>query len=60
MAVNDTFPKWPKAQSYALYPIRMRPTAVLRYYINRNGPALSPESQELISPGDYGIFTKGK
>ena len=60
IAVNDTFPKWPKAQSFALFPIGMRPSGVLSYYMYRNGPALSPESQELIAPGEYGIFTKGK
>jgi hypothetical protein len=29
------------------------------YAVVPNGLALSPESQELIVPGDYGIFTPG-
>ena len=58
--MKDEFPKWPKAQSYALFPIGMRPAGVLSYYIYRNGPALSPESQESIAPGDYGIFAIGE
>ena len=51
---------WPEALSFALFPIKMQPSRVLEYYNYRSGPALSPESQESIAPGDYGIFTIGE
>ncbi|KAF8804989.1 hypothetical protein BYT27DRAFT_7011455, partial [Phlegmacium glaucopus] len=33
---------------------------VLTYAVERDGPALSRESQENIVPGDYGIYEEGK
>ena len=42
-----------------LFPIGIRPSGVLTYYIYRIGP-LSLESQESITLGDYGIFTIGE
>jgi len=56
--VKSRYPQWQEAQSYALFPVEIRPSGVLTYNNDRNGPALSPESQDLISPGDYGIFTR--
>ena len=58
--VESLYHGWKEAQSYALFPVEIRPSGVLTYYNFRNGPILNPESQELIAPGDYGIFTKGK
>ena len=47
------------AEVFALFPVVVRPAWVLTYAVVPNGFALSPESQELIVPGDYGIFTPG-
>ena len=58
--MKGRFPEWQEAQSYALFPVEIRPSGVLTYNNYRNGPALFPGSQELIAPGDYGIFTLGK
>jgi hypothetical protein len=58
--VESLYHGWQEAQSYALFPVEIRPSGVLTYYNFRNGPILNPESQELIAPGDYGIFAKGK
>jgi len=47
-------------ESFALFPVVIRPSGVLTYVIQRSGLALSRESQENIVPGDYGIYNKGK
>jgi hypothetical protein len=44
---------------YALFPVTIRPAFVFLYNVVQNGPVLSRESQEIIVPGDYGIFTSG-
>jgi hypothetical protein len=60
IAVKGLSPEWSKGHSFALFPVGIRPSGVLTYNNYRNGPALSPESQESLAPGDYGIFTIGK
>ena len=47
-------------ESFALFPVVIRPSGVLTYAIQRSGLALSRESQENIVPGDYGIYNQGK
>ena len=47
-------------ESFTLFPVVVRPSNVLTYYIQRSGLALSRESQENIVPGDYGIYNEGK
>ena len=32
---------------------------VMTYSVHRNGTGLSRESQDIIAPGDYGLYTKG-
>ncbi|KZT03724.1 uncharacterized protein LAESUDRAFT_814571 [Laetiporus sulphureus 93-53] len=46
---------------YRLYPVEVRPHEdFLRYEVKINGDEIPPESDYLISPGDYGIFKPGK
>jgi len=33
---------------------------VLTYSVHKDGAALSRESQDIIAPGDYGVYTIGK
>ena len=48
-------------ESFALFPVVVRPSGVLTYVIQQRGDlALSQESQENIDPGDYGIYNKSK
>jgi hypothetical protein len=47
-------------ESFALFPVVIRPSGILTYVIQRSGLALSRESQENIVPGDYGIYNEGK
>jgi len=45
---------------YSLFPVEVRPSIVLTYSVHKNGAALSRESQDIIVPGDYGLYTIGK
>jgi len=45
-----------QAKSFALFRVKIQPALVLRYNVVRNGPALPRESQEIMAPGDYGIY----
>ena len=44
---------------FALFPIEIQPAGVLSCNVSQNGPALVRESQERVSPGDYGIYETG-
>ena len=57
--MQTQYPGVEGAGLYALFPVTLRPAFVFSYNVVRNGPALSRESQEIIVPGDYGIFTSG-
>ena len=50
---------WEEAETYALFPVMVQPSDVLRYSVHWNGPALSRESHKLIVPGDYGLYATG-
>jgi hypothetical protein len=58
-AAQFKYPTSDKTDLFALFPVVIRPTGVLAYNIERNGPALSRDSHEVIVPGDYGIFNIG-
>jgi hypothetical protein len=58
-AAQLKYPTWEPDDSFALFPVSVRPTSVLGYAIERNGPALSRDSHEVIVPGDYGIYNIG-
>ena len=48
------------SESFALFPVDIRPSNVLTYAIKqRSDKALPRESQENIVPGDYGIYNEG-
>jgi hypothetical protein len=51
---------WEEAEMYTLFPVEVRPSIVLTYSVHKNGAALSRESQDMIAPGDYGLYTTGK
>lgn len=42
-----------------LFPVEVQPNDVLTYSVHKNGAALSRESQEIIVPGDYGLYAIG-
>jgi hypothetical protein len=50
-AAQFKYPAW-EADSFAVFPVSVRPTGVLAYSIKRNGPALSRDSHDVIVPGD--------
>jgi hypothetical protein len=58
-AVEAQYRGWEEAKSFALFPVILRPAFVLRYNVLRNGSALPRDSQEIIAPGDYGIYASG-
>lgn len=58
-AVLTQVPEWKAAESYALFPVILRPTDVLMYAVRQNGSPLSRESQEIMVPGDYGLYNVG-
>jgi hypothetical protein len=58
-AVQIRYPRWEATKSYALFPVAVQPSEVLTYSVQRNGPALSRDSQEMIAPGDYEIYDIG-
>ncbi|KAF8530517.1 hypothetical protein BU17DRAFT_79301 [Hysterangium stoloniferum] len=51
---------WEEAETYTLFPVEVRPNNVLTYSVHKNGAALSRESQDIIVPGDYGLYAIGK
>lgn len=51
---------WKEAERFTLFPVEVRPSNVLTYSVLKNGPGLSRESQDVIAPGDYGLYTIGK
>jgi hypothetical protein len=51
---------WREAERFTLFPVEIRPSMVLTYSVHKNGPGLSRESQGIIPPGDYGVYTIGK
>ena len=58
-AVEAYYTGWKEAESYTLVPVEVQPDYVLTYTVHKNGPALSRESQEIMAPGDYGLYTTG-
>ena len=48
---------WKEAERFTLFPVEIRPNAVLTYTVHKNGTGLSRESQDIIAPGDYGLYT---
>ncbi|KAF8816780.1 hypothetical protein BYT27DRAFT_7181235, partial [Phlegmacium glaucopus] len=50
---------WQEAERFTLFPVEVRPTYVMTYSVHKYGAALSRESQEIIAPGDYGLYTPG-
>ena len=61
-AVNEfrSHDAWEEAETYTLFPVEVRPSNVLTYSVHKNGTGLSRESQDVIAPGDYGVYTIGK
>ena len=55
-AIQTRYPRSESAKSYALFSVVVQPSGVLMYSVERNGSALSRESQEMMIPGDYGIY----
>ena len=51
---------WKEAETYTLFPVEVRPSNVLMYAIHKNGAGLPRESNDIIVPGDYGVYTTGK
>ena len=58
-AVQTKRPVWRQAQSFVLCPVVVKESGVLVYSVHKNGPALSRESNEIISPRDYGVYATG-
>ncbi|KAF8816775.1 hypothetical protein BYT27DRAFT_7181214 [Phlegmacium glaucopus] len=50
---------WEEAETFALFPVEVRPNYVMTYSVQKYGAALSRESQDIIAPGDYGLYTAG-
>ena len=50
---------WEEAERFTLFPVEVRPSVVLTYFVHKNGAGLSRESQDVIAPGDYGLYTIG-
>ncbi|KAF8812754.1 hypothetical protein BYT27DRAFT_7182478 [Phlegmacium glaucopus] len=51
---------WQEADRFTLFPVDVQPSIVMTYSVHKNGDGLSRESQDMIVPGDYGLFTVGK
>ncbi|KAF8524082.1 hypothetical protein BU17DRAFT_85143 [Hysterangium stoloniferum] len=51
---------WEEAETYTLFPVEVGPSIVLTYSVHKNGAGLSRESQDIIAPGDYGLYAIGK
>ena len=51
---------WKEAERYTLFPVEVRPSIVMTYSVHKNGAGLSRESQDIMVPGDYGLYTIGK
>ncbi|TDL20937.1 hypothetical protein BD410DRAFT_899216 [Rickenella mellea] len=45
--------------AFALHPVSVEPSGPITYTVKRNGPPLSRQSQEMVLPGDYGIYNTG-
>ncbi|KAF8639120.1 hypothetical protein AX17_001735 [Amanita inopinata Kibby_2008] len=59
-AVLTQYPEWKAAETYALFPVALRPNGVLMNTVHRNGEStLSRESQDIMLPGDYGLYDIG-
>jgi len=50
---------WDEAGRYTLFPVEVQPSIVMTYSVHKNGAGLSRESQDIIAPGDYGLYTIG-
>ena len=50
---------WEEAKKFTLFPVEVRPGNVLRYSVHKYGAGLSRESQGIIAPGDYALYTLG-
>lgn len=48
-----------KLDSFSLFPVDIRPDIVLSYSVHKSGTALPRDSQDIIAPGDYGLYTTG-
>ncbi len=48
---------WKEAGRYTLFPVGVRPSIVMTYSVYKNGARLSRESQDIVAPGDYGLYT---
>jgi hypothetical protein len=55
-SVQTESPKWKQAKTFVLCPIITQLNGVLLYSVHKNGAALSRESNEIISTGDYGVY----
>lgn len=58
-AVEAQYHSWKEAKSFTLFPVDVRPSVVMTYSVRKNGASLSRESQDIIAPGDYGLYTIG-
>lgn len=59
-AAQSQVRSWKEAETYTLFPVEVRPSKVLTYSVHKNGASLSQESQDIIVPGDYGVYTIGR
>lgn len=50
---------WLEAEKFTLCPVEIRPSIVLSYSVHKNGEALPRESQDIMPPGDYGVYSAG-
>ena len=57
---QDRSHPWEEADRFTLFPVEVRPSIVLTYSVHKNGAGLSRESQDIMTPGDYGLYTMGK
>src|SRR5215469_5770683 len=59
-AVLSQYDTWEETRRFTLCPVEIRPGNVLSYSVHKNGAVLSRESQHIMAPGDYGLYTIGK
>jgi len=50
---------WEETERFTLFPVEVRPSIVMTYSVHKNGIGLPRESQDIIPPGDYGLYTIG-
>jgi hypothetical protein len=58
-SVDIQYPGCDIYKSFALFRIEVQPSGVLTYNLCPTGDALRRDCQELVSPGDYGIYNAG-